>query len=79
MPKDFRALHGLRHVFASMLASIGEVDMYHLQRLLTHKSPQMTQRYSHLRDSALKQASDVAGNIIKGAMLDKNTKLEQVK
>ena len=29
LPKDFRALHGLRHVYASMLASSGEVDMYH--------------------------------------------------
>jgi integrase len=27
LPKDFRALHGLRHVFASMLASSGEVDL----------------------------------------------------
>ncbi|MCJ7542903.1 MAG: site-specific integrase, partial [Desulfobacterales bacterium] len=43
LPKDFRPLHGLRHVYASMLASSGEVDMYVLQRLLTHKSPLMTQ------------------------------------
>lgn len=35
---DFRALHGLRHVYASMLASSGEVDMYTLQILLTNKS-----------------------------------------
>jgi len=44
IPRDFRPLHGLRHVYASMLASSGKVDMYPLQRLLTHKSPQMTQR-----------------------------------
>ena len=25
------------------------VDMYTLQKLLTHKSPQITQRYPHLR------------------------------
>jgi integrase len=60
LPKDFRMLHGLRHTFASMLASSGKVDLYQLQRLLTHKSPQMTQRYAHLRDEALKQASDIA-------------------
>jgi len=42
LPKDFRALHGLRHVFASMLASSGQVDLYTLQKLLTHKSPGMT-------------------------------------
>jgi integrase len=64
LPRDFRALHGLRHVFASMLASSGQVDLYTLQKLLTHKSPAMTQRYAHLRDQALKQAADLAGNII---------------
>ncbi len=65
LPKDFRALHGLRHVYASMLASSGQVDLYTLQKLLTHKSPQMTQRYAHLRDEALRQASNLAGTIIK--------------
>ncbi len=64
LPSSFRALHGLRHVYASMLASSGKVDMYTLQKLLTHKSPQMTQRYAHLRDDALKNASEVAANII---------------
>jgi integrase len=66
LPKDFRALHGLRHVYASMLASSGRVDLYTLQKLLTHKSPAMTQRYAHLRDEALRQASDIAGDIIAG-------------
>ena len=64
LPKDFRPLHGLRHFFASMLASSGEVDMYVLQKLLTHKSPQMTQRYAHLRDEALKKAAGLAGSTI---------------
>ena len=50
LPKDFRPLHGLRHTYASMLASSGQIDMYTLQKLLLHKSPQMTQRYAHLRD-----------------------------
>ncbi|MFC1557566.1 tyrosine-type recombinase/integrase [candidate division KSB1 bacterium] len=67
LPKDFRPLHGLRHVYASMLASSGKVDMYTLQKLLTHKSPQMTQRYAHLRDEALKKAADLAGEIIEEA------------
>jgi len=64
---DFRALHGLRHVYASMLASSGQVDMYTLQKLLTHKSPIMTQRYAHLRDETLRKASTLAGNIIEQA------------
>lgn len=67
LPKDFRALHGLRHVYASMLASSGKVDLYTLQKLLTHKSPLMTQRYAHLRDESLKKASDLAGSIIEEA------------
>jgi integrase len=67
LPSDFRPFHGLRHAYASMLASSGQVDMYTLQKLLTHKSPIMTQRYAHLRDETMKNASAVAGNIIEQA------------
>lgn len=67
IPGDFRALHGLRHTYASMLASSGKVDLYTLQKLLTHKSPIMTQRYAHLRDEALIKASTLAGDIIEQA------------
>lgn len=59
LPKDFRPLHGLRHTFASKLASSGKVDLYTLQRLLTHETPAMTQRYAHLHDTALKRAASV--------------------
>ncbi len=62
LPADFRPLHGLRHVYATMLASSGKVDMFTLQKLLTHKSPQMTQRYAHYRDEAmLRAANEVSG------------------
>jgi integrase len=64
LPKDFRPLHGLRHHYASMLASSGKVDMYVLQKLLTHKTPIMTQRYAHLRDEALKKASNLVGELV---------------
>jgi len=67
LPADFRPLHGVRHTYASMLASSGKVDLYTLQKLLTHKSPVMTQRYAHLRDEALKNASTLAGQIIDAA------------
>lgn len=63
LPDDFRPQYGLRHVFATELASSGEVELYHLQKLLTHKSPQMTQRYAHLRDEALKKASELVGRM----------------
>jgi integrase len=63
LPENFRPLHGLRHSFASGLASSGQVDLYVIQKLLTHKSPQMTKRYSHLRDEALRKGADVAANL----------------
>jgi integrase len=65
IPASFRPFHGLRHVFASTLASSGQVDMYVLQKLLTHKSGAMTQRYAHLRDEALKDASNIMSNVFK--------------
>lgn len=75
LPKDFRGLHGLRHSFASALASSGEVDLYTLQRLLTHKSSAMTQRYAHLRDETLAQASAVAGRIVEQAQEQNHSKV----
>lgn len=67
LPDTFRPNHGLRHSFASHLASSGEVDLYTIQRLLTHKSPMMTQRYAHLRDEALKRGADVMARITEEA------------
>ena len=62
-------MHGLRHAYGSMLASSGKVDMYVLQKLMTHKSPKMTQRYAHLRDDALKngagQIDDIFNQVAK--------------
>ena len=78
LPAKFRPLHGLRHVFASMLASSGQVDMYTLQKLLTHKSPLMTQRYSHLRDDVLKKASNLAGDILKKVANEKKDKIVKI-
>jgi len=69
--KDFRPLHGLRHVYASMLASSGKVDMYVLQKLMTHKSPKMTQRYAHLRDDALKSGASQIDNIFRQSNQEK--------
>ena len=65
LPEDFRPLHGLRHAYASLLASSGKVDLYTLQHLLTHRDPENTQRYAHLRDDALKRASSLAGELVR--------------
>lgn len=59
LPVDFRPLHGLRHTYASWLASSGKVDLFTLQKLLTHGSPAMTQRYAHLADEAIRRAASV--------------------
>ena len=64
LPGDFRPVHGLRHSYASFLASSGKVDLYTLQKLLTHSSPQMTQRYAHLADEALARAASVAEGML---------------
>lgn len=70
LPPDFRPLHGLRHTFASALASSGKVDLYTLQKLLTHESPQMTQRYAHLADEALRRAASVADELLTAGRKD---------
>ncbi|MBT4662719.1 MAG: tyrosine-type recombinase/integrase [Alphaproteobacteria bacterium] len=62
---NFRPFHGLRHAYASTLASSGKVDLYKLQKLLTHKSPLMTQRYAHLSNDALMEASNVISDLTK--------------
>ena len=63
--KNFRPFQGLRHSYASILVSSGKVDLYTLQKLLTHKSPLMTQRYAHLSNEAMMEASNVISDIIK--------------
>ena len=52
--------------------------MYTLQKLMTHKSPQMTQRYAHYRDEAMKRAADQVDDILSEAM-QMNGKFKAVK
>jgi hypothetical protein len=47
-----------------MLAFSGKVDMYTLQKLMTHKSPMMTQWYAPLHDEGLRRASNLAEDLI---------------
>jgi integrase len=48
--------HTLRHTYASILVQAG-VDIYHVKELLGHSSITLTERYSHLSESTLKQAA----------------------
>jgi hypothetical protein len=47
------------------MASSGEVDMCALRKLMSHTSPQMTERCAHLRDEALLKACQVVGKLLK--------------
>lgn len=71
IPKEIRPLHSLRHTFASLAVSSGEIDLYTLQRLTTHKTFAMLQRYAHLADKRVKQGGNAAGNAIEKAMKKK--------
>lgn len=64
--KEFR-LHDLRHTFASIAINNG-ASLFEVQKLLGHHSSQMTQRYAHLADESMKNATNgVASKIRKSA------------
>jgi site-specific recombinase XerD len=47
-------IHDLRHVFASTL-TMADVSLYKTGILLGHRTPNMTQRYAHLKPGELKK------------------------
>lgn len=62
---NFR-IHDLRHNFASMAVNNG-CDIYVVQHLLGHASPTTTQRYAHLRQDTLRNASEMLAERINSA------------
>ncbi len=60
-------IHDLRHTHASVLAGAGS-SLIVIGRLLGHRVAQTTQRYAHLSDDPLREASDEAGKRISAAM-----------
>jgi integrase len=52
-------IHDLRHVFASAL-TMNDVSLYKTGILLGHRTPNMTQRYAHLKPSELKKEIEKA-------------------
>jgi integrase len=59
-------LHDLRHTFASHLVSSG-VSLQKVGQLLGHTQAATTQRYAHLQDEVLRDATNVFGKIFKAA------------
>lgn len=60
--ENFR-FHDLRHTEASYQAMAG-ISQPITQKTLGHKSPAMTNRYSHLRDDTLRPTIEKVGNIM---------------
>jgi integrase len=56
-------LHDLRHTYATILASSG-LSLPVIGKLLGHSTPIMTQRYAHLTDDPLRQATERVGAVI---------------
>lgn len=56
-------IHDLRHQYASMLVNSGRT-LYEVQQILGHSDPSVTQRYSHLSASSLKDAANSASEKI---------------
>jgi integrase len=60
-------LHDLRHSFASVGAGAG-ASLHILGRLLGHTQPATTNRYAHLQDDPVRQASELIGSRISALM-----------
>jgi integrase len=56
-------LHDLRHTYASILVNNG-VSLYKVKELLGHQDISITQRYSHLQDEALREASGSVASVV---------------
>lgn len=74
LPDTFRPVHGLRHEFATRIASSGKVDTFRLQALLTHESPSMTQRYISYLDTTLRETAELGTVNIAAQESDGRTK-----
>jgi integrase len=67
-------IHSLRHVFASLAVSSG-ASLYQVQQLLGHASPSTTQRYAHVANDVLRNASASVSNIFTKAKTRDDAKL----
>ncbi len=59
--------HDLRHLAASLMINSG-ASLYTVQQVLGHSNPSVTERYAHLSQRTLQEASNKASAIIQSAM-----------
>ena len=69
-------LHDLRHSFASFLVNNGR-SLYEVQRILGHSTARMTERYAHLAQDTLLQATNAVSGALKDSMSSLHQDLEQ--
>ena len=62
--RDVR-LHDCRHTYASMALAQGETVLT-IGRLLGHRNPATTLKYTHMSDSMVREAVDIVGAALKG-------------
>ena len=58
-------LHDLRHTYASIAMAQGETVLT-IGRLLGHRDPETTLKYTHLADATVRDAVDVVGAALEG-------------
>ena len=56
-------LHDLRHTYASTALAQGETVLT-IGRLLGHRSPATTLKYTHMSDAQVREASDAVGAVL---------------
>lgn len=69
-------VHDLRHTFASIAADMG-FSLQAIGKLLGHKKASSTERYAHLADAPLKQATETVSATIAGRMSGQLSPLAQ--
>ena len=58
-------IHDLRHTYASMALAQGETVLT-IGRLLGHRDPETTLKYTHLSDAMVREGTDTVGAVLEG-------------
>ena len=68
-------MHDLRHSFASFLVNSGRT-LYEVQKILGHTQIKTTQRYAHLSQDRLLEATNSVGGLLEASFLPKQSSTE---